>query len=90
MTILELMGRVITDAACDGDTMSLVLDNGGILQIASLVPSRCSCAACDPVLHYEIEFPLCAQGIHSWADAVGKLPADFKCEWCGEEYGEVD
>lgn len=32
----------------------------------------------------------CAQGIHSWIDAVGKLPADTKCTRCGELYGNPD
>lgn len=29
----------------------------------------------------------CASGIHSWSDAVGKLPPDTPCEHCGELYG---
>ena len=30
----------------------------------------------------------CAHGIHSWVDAVGKLPADTACANCGELYGD--
>jgi hypothetical protein len=32
----------------------------------------------------------CAHGIHSWIDAVGKLPPDTKCTRCGELYGNPD
>jgi hypothetical protein len=46
--IRGLIGRTITDAATDGETMSLVLDNGGILQIAFIGSTG--------TLHYEIEF----------------------------------
>lgn len=30
----------------------------------------------------------CKMGIHSWADEVGKLPADTRCTRCGELYGD--
>jgi len=30
----------------------------------------------------------CADGMHSWVDQVGKLPADTKCDHCGELYGD--
>lgn len=32
----------------------------------------------------------CALGIHSWSDAIGKLPPDTKCTHCGELYGNPD
>ena len=32
----------------------------------------------------------CLAGLHSWIDAVGKLPPTTRCEQCGELYGEPD
>lgn len=40
------------------------------------------------------EFPKededCAQGLHSWIDETGKLPADTRCTRCGALYGNPD
>lgn len=32
----------------------------------------------------------CADGIHSWVNETGKLPADTPCKYCGELYGHPD
>lgn len=32
----------------------------------------------------------CINGMHSWIDEVGKLPADTPCKHCGELYGNPD
>jgi len=38
----------------------------------------------------EEENPNCAVGLHSWIDAIGKLPANTKCDHCDETYGHPD
>jgi hypothetical protein len=50
----ELIGRVITNAATDGETMSIALDNGGILQIRYDEYRR--------RLSYEVEFSTETEG----------------------------
>lgn len=32
----------------------------------------------------------CDDGLHSWIEEVGKLPADTACTRCGELYGDPD
>ena len=32
----------------------------------------------------------CAKGIHSWSDAIGRLPPDTPCARCGELYGNPE
>ena len=34
--------------------------------------------------------PICANGIHSWADQTGKLDPDTRCTRCGERYDNPD
>lgn len=34
--------------------------------------------------------PDCRNGIHSWVNETGVLPADTKCDHCDEEYGNPD
>jgi hypothetical protein len=48
-----LIGRTITDASMweDGESMSLVLDDGGILQITALTG-----VGDQPFIHYDIEY----------------------------------
>jgi hypothetical protein len=50
-TLSEFVGLRIADAAGDDETLSIVLDNGGILQIAAILDD-----AGNAVLHYAVEF----------------------------------
>ena len=54
ITLRELVGRTIVDATMwdDGESMSLRLDNGGILQINAIITNG------EPAILYEVEFAL--------------------------------
>jgi hypothetical protein len=89
LEIPALVGRTIVEATywSDNESMSLKLDNGDILQVSATMTDDVNC---NIIVRWEIEHSLCSEGIHSWCDEVGRLPADTRCEWCGVEYGEVD
>ena len=63
--------------------MSTTMDRGSCDECGAPLDegqSSGTCGDCDD----------CENGIHSWADAVGKLPPDTKCTHCGEAYGNPD
>jgi hypothetical protein len=46
-------------------------------------------ADCRPATQDEMDAALhCINGLHSWVDAVGKLPAYARCQRCGAFYAE--
>lgn len=43
---------------------------------------------CRPAKPQELEgMAQCVDGLHSWVDAVGRLPAITTCTRCGDRYG---
>lgn len=55
-----------------------------------LVPDGMEWSDRDETFHWpDDDEDECSQGIHSWVDEVGKLPADTKCTRCNEPYGSV-